>query len=170
LPHLKLKGDRLDCVSSDIGLDVGERSCDGVAMTESLERHNRPVSDHLHPRVYAAVAGCALWFVLSAWTFFSGSEPMGLLLAVVSGFFLMATLIPFALWLTWRRRSPDAGRLTPDTLREWMSGEFKIGQGRRKALDAMIEILLPLAAAAIGMTALGLIFHFCATSAAQWTS
>jgi hypothetical protein len=140
-------------------------------VTENRERHNRPVSDQLHPRVYAAVVGCVLWFVLSAWAFFSGSEPMGLLLAVVSGFFLMAVLIPFVLWLTWCRQSPDAGGLFPETLREWMSGEFKIEQGRRKASDAMIEILLPLAAAAVGMTALGLIFHFSATSAAQpWTS
>jgi hypothetical protein len=140
-------------------------------MTENLERHNRPVSDHLHPRVYAAFAGFVLWFVLSAWIFFSGSDPMGLLLAVVSGFFLMAVLIPFMLWLTWRRRSPDADRLFPQTFREWGSGEFKIGQGRRRASDAMIEILLPFAAAAVGMTALGLIFHFSSISAAQpWTS
>jgi hypothetical protein len=140
-------------------------------MTKNLERHNRPVSEQVHPRVYATLAGCVLWFVLSAWAFFSDAEPMGLLLAVVSGFFLMAVLIPFMLWLTWRRRDPDGGRLFPETLREWMSGELKLWQDRRKASDAMIEILLPLAAAAVGMTALGLIFHFSATGAAQpWTS
>jgi len=29
-------------------------------MTKELIRHNRPVSDHLHPLVYKAMAGLAL--------------------------------------------------------------------------------------------------------------
>jgi hypothetical protein len=144
-------------------------------MTEDSERNNRQVldrqvsdrqvSDRLHPLVPIAAVGCVLWFVLAAWTTFGGFAYMDLVLAVVRGFFLMALLIPFALWLTWRRQSPDADRTPRESFRDWISGEFETGQGRRKASDAMIEVLLPLAAGAVGMTALGVIFHVIAANA-----
>lgn len=70
-------------------------------MTREVSRHNRLVSDHLHPLIYTAVVGLVLWFVVSAWAFFGDGEYMGLLLAVVSGFFFMAIAIPGALWLIW---------------------------------------------------------------------
>src|SRR5262245_31265560 len=41
----------------------------GGAMSTELIRHNRPISDHLHPAVYAAMAGLALWLVVSVWGF-----------------------------------------------------------------------------------------------------
>jgi hypothetical protein len=139
-------------------------------MTENLVRHNRPVSRHLHRLVAIAAVGCVLWFVLAAWAFFGGFGYAELSLAVVSGFFLMAVLLPFVLWLTWRRQNPEASRSGGESFRDWVSGDLETGQGRRKASDAMVEVLLPLAAAAIGVTAIGLIFHFSATSAAQaWT-
>jgi hypothetical protein len=153
-----------------VALRTGSRgialsSCDLDAMQEGamphrLTRHNRPVSDHLHPLVYAVVAGTALWFVLPAWIFFGGAEYMVLLLAVVSGFFLMAAAIPFVLWRVWLKH--HAARENRMSFRDWASGEFETQPGRRKALDAAIEIILPLAAAAAGMTAMGLTFHFTA--------
>jgi hypothetical protein len=134
------------------------------AMPHELSRHNRPVSDHLHPLVYAVMVGLVLWFVLSAWISFGGAEYMGLLLAVVSGFFLMAAAIPFTLWCTWQNHRPDRTHEDRTPFREWAAGEFETGQGRRRALDAAIEIALPLAAAAVGMTAMGLIFYFTSLS------
>jgi hypothetical protein len=133
-------------------------------MTENIrenpQRHNRAVWNHLHPFVYFAAAGCLLWFVLLAWVFFGGQGYTDLALVVVSGFFLMAMAVPFVLWLVYRKyRSGSDGS---PSLREWAAGDFEIQQGRRKAVDAAIEILLPLAAAAVGMTAMGLVFHFSA--------
>ena len=126
-------------------------------MTRQEKRHNRPVSTHLHPIVYWAIVGLVVWFAASAWTFFSAAEYMGLLLAVVTGFFFMVIAIPLAIWLVWRKnRNPDAmwGESIP--LRDWASGEFETWQGRRKATDAAVEIVMPIAAVAFGLMVKGL--------------
>lgn len=34
--------------------------------------HNRAVFDDLHPTIYKAMCGLALWFVASVWILFSG--------------------------------------------------------------------------------------------------
>lgn len=136
-------------------------------MPRESSRHNRPVSSHLHPFVYASMVGLIAWFVLLAWIFFGGAEYMSLLLAVVSGFFLMAVAIPFVLWRVGRKHLPGPAEEDQISFRDWASGEFETCQGRREARDAAIEIILPLAAAAVGMTAMGLIFHFSALSSAQ---
>lgn len=134
-------------------------------MTREVSRHNRPVSDHLHPLIYTAVVGLLLWFVVSAWAFFGDGEYMGILLAVVSGFFFMAVAIPYALWLIWRKyQGSDVARGEGISLRDWASGEFDTWQGRRKAAGAAVEILLPIAAVAFGITAFGIILHFTAAT------
>jgi hypothetical protein len=56
-------------------------------MSKSAVRRNGPVLDHVHPFVYMALVGLALWFVLSAWEF-AGDGYTDYLLAVVSGFIL----------------------------------------------------------------------------------
>ena len=137
-------------------------------MTRDLSRHNRPIYNRLHPIVYAAVVGLVLWFVVSAWAFFGGEGYTELLLAVVSGFFLIAVAIPAALWLVWQRhQDSDAARGEHMSLHDWASGELNTSQGRRKATDATVEILLPIAAVAFGITALGIVFHFAVASAAH---
>ena len=137
-------------------------------MATDLIRHKRPVSDHLHPLVYQAMIGLALWFVLSAWVLLSGSEGdyTGLLLAVVSVFILIAVAIPCVLWLNWRKfPGSGAAEQESESFREWLSGDLETWQGRVSARDAVIEILLPLAAVAFGITALGIALHFTVTKA-----
>ena len=90
---------------------------------------------------------------------------MGLMLAVVSGFFLMAASIPFVLWRVWLRHG--TGQSNQESFREWLAGDFDSAQDRRRAVGAAVEIALPLAAAAIGMTIIGIIFHFVSISATQ---
>ena len=137
-------------------------------MTRQEKRHNRPVSIHLHPIVYWALVGLAVWFAASAWAFFSAAEYMGLLLAVVTGFFFMAIAIPFAILLVWRKnQDPDIKRRESISLRDWASGEFETWQGRRKATDAAVEIIMPIAAAAFGLMALGIVFYFATASTVQ---
>jgi hypothetical protein len=41
----------------------------------------------------------------------------------------------------------------------WISGDFDMRQGRRKSVSASIEFLLPMAAAVIGITAIGIVFR-----------
>jgi hypothetical protein len=136
-----------------------------VTMTREVGRHNRPVWVDLHPLIYAATVGLVLWFVVSAWVFFGSWKDMRLLLVLVSGFFFVAIAIPGTLWLTWRKhRGADAERGDSVSLREWASGEFDTAHGPRNAADAAVEILLPIAAVAFGMTAMGIV----AAAGAVW--
>lgn len=44
----------------------------------------RPVSRRLHPWVYKAIAGLALWYVLSVWIGFAGGGDTDYLLLIAS--------------------------------------------------------------------------------------
>jgi hypothetical protein len=128
-------------------------------MRTQLARHNRPVSDTLHPGVYAGMSGLVLVFVVSAWLFFGGGYN-DLALAVVTGFFLMAAGIPFLIWLAWRRQCrAEAEQSDRVSFAEWAAGDFETGTGRRRAWDALIECLLPIAAVGLGLAAIGIIFY-----------
>jgi hypothetical protein len=128
-------------------------------MTKELIRHNRPVSDHLHPLVYKAMAGLALWFVLSVWIFFGEESYTALTLAVVSFFLFVTVAIPFTLWLAWRGSPISGAHENSQTFHDWASGEFEIWQGRLSGAEATVELLLPLAAVAFGLTILGIVLH-----------
>jgi hypothetical protein len=118
----------------------------------------RPVVSRFHPLIYMAIAGFGLWFVLAAWGF-AGNSYIGYLLAIISGFFLLATGLP---WVMSRTRSKRQGRADDKptaSLRSWSSGEFETWTGRVRGKFAMIEALLPLAAVAVGMTAFVIVLH-----------
>ena len=136
-------------------------------MGREIIGHNRAVSGDLHPLVYKMVIGLVLLFVLSAWVFFGGWAYMGLLLAVVTGFFLIATAIPLLIWLTWRRQhehdSPEHGS---GSYRDWASGDFAIWQGRLAGSEAAVQVTLPIAAVSIGLLAIGIVLAVVAHSAA----
>jgi hypothetical protein len=121
-------------------------------------------SDTLHPMVYVAIAGLTALFVFSIWAFADGGYTE-FLLAVVSGFFLMAAAIPFAIWHMWRKHA--AGRQQDhESLRDWSSHDFDIQPGRMRGRDAVVEVLLPIAAVAFGMTALAIVLVLTAHYAA----
>jgi hypothetical protein len=145
---------------------IDTRTDPPIGPPEPRPAHDRIVSDGLHPLIYKALAGLALWLVVSAWVGFDGQGYVSLLLVVVAGFFLIAAAIPYLLWRVWRNNSPGASTGdTPVTFSAWWSGEFDTWQGRVEGWDAAVEILLPLGAAAIGMTAIGLVFRFVAAGA-----
>jgi hypothetical protein len=72
-------------------------------MSKSAVRRDQPdlkpgaVLDHVHPRVYMALVGLALWFVLSVWGF-AGDGYADYLLAIVSGFILIVVALVSTLW------------------------------------------------------------------------
>jgi hypothetical protein len=83
---------------------------------------------------------------------------MGLLLAVVTGFFLMAMAIPVLLWLTWRRhRDYGAAESGSGSFRHWASSDLAVWQGRLVGSEAAVQVILPIAAVSIGLTAIGIV-------------
>jgi type VI protein secretion system component VasK len=118
-----------------------------------------------------ALVGLTLWFVLSVWEF-AGDGYADYLLAVVSGFILIVVALTSALWWQWwRHRRPDAAREDDaaqedhESLRTWAAGDLDTWQDRLKGANAAIEMLLPIAAVAFGMTAFGIVLHFTARGA-----
>lgn len=126
-------------------------------MTTHIIGHNRAVFDGLHPAIYKAMCGLALWFVVSAWALFSGYEYTSLIFAIVSVFFLITILVPTALWATWRRRHEDAAKNPAVTFGDWRAATFDTWQGRLKGSEAAVQVLLPIAAVAFGLTAIGIV-------------
>ena len=126
-------------------------------------RSPQGVSDHLHPRIHMAAAGLLIWFVIAAWLLFGGSGYIDLALAMISVLVFMAVVIPLALWrtsLTAQRSDglPHAAEETSDTFDRWLRGRFATWTDQESAWTAAIEVLLPLAAVAFGITALGIVF------------
>src|SRR5262249_26202934 len=85
---------------------------------------------------------------------------------VVTGLFIIAIAIPALLWLTWRRNADGARDDSHPSFRDWAVGEFDTLTGPVKGANATAEVLLPIAAVAVGMTVLGLVFHIIASGAA----
>ena len=97
---------------------------------------------------------------------FFDSDPYGAWLdVVVTGLFVIAIAIPALCWLTWRR-NVDARDDDHLSFRDWAVGEFDTCTGPVKGANATAEVLLPIAAVAVGMTVLGLVFHIIASGAA----
>ena len=71
-------------------------------------------------------------------------------------------LLTFGLWRIWWRHPERMVLLPPaatGAAAAWLSGEFETWQGRLKGTDAAVEILLPIAAVAFGMTIFGILLH-----------
>src|SRR5690242_18402001 len=137
---------------------------DEVCMADHDAHPRDTVSNELHPAIYAGLAGLCLWLMVSAWVFF-GSEGQyaGYSVAVATGFFLVACAIPFVLWRVWRSNAgEEAGDGEGKTFPDWWHGEVETWQCRVEGWDASVEVLLPLGAAAIGMTLIGLVFRLTA--------
>jgi hypothetical protein len=135
-------------------------------MARELVAHNKPVFDHLHPRVYEAAIGLVVWYVLAAWLLFDRKDDIGLLLAMVSILLLVAVLIPLSLAFVWKRhRLPHQSHPHQLSFHDWSAGDFAVWGARIHSRHAAIDMLLPLAAVAFGLTALGVVFLICASLA-----
>jgi hypothetical protein len=127
------------------------------------------VSDRLHPLVQKAAAGLLVWFVIAAWLLFGGAGYIDLALAMVSVLVFMAITIPWAIWragVAARRRDaaangaePEAGDASPGPFTHWLHGRFATWTDEERPATAAVEVLLPLAAVAFGLTALGIVFQ-----------
>ncbi len=88
-------------------------------MADYAHRHNLPINDELHPRICKAMLGLTLWLVLSIWFLFDRGAYVGLILAMITVFFVIFAGIPAALRLTWRRTAEQDEQHDPETYREW---------------------------------------------------
>ena len=116
------------------------------------------VTSRLHPLVYALMIGLAFWFVLSVWGF-SGAGVTDYLLFIVSGFIFVAVALPVILSRVQRFNDAATTENAQPSLREWASWDFEIWQGRLSGMQAALQILLPIAAAAFGMSAFAIALH-----------
>lgn len=129
-------------------------------MNNKLDQNTSQASDQLHPFVYAALAGLALWLVVSAWIFFSQGGYVELDLGVISALVFMIIAIPTVLHFVGRTfRAADRASGIGRSFSAWIAGDFDMRQGRRTSVSASVEILLPMAAAVIGITAIGIVFR-----------
>ncbi len=135
-------------------------------MSRELARHNRPIFDQLHPNVYKAAVGLVAWFALAAWILFDRQNDIALPLAIVSVLLLVAVLVPWSLSLVWQRHQMPYQR-HPEKIafRDWKTGDFAVWGSKLRGTDAAIDMLLPIAAVAFGLTALGVVFLICASTA-----
>jgi hypothetical protein len=123
-------------------------------MVNNIVPRDRPSANGLHPYVYGAIAALVLWFIVSAWSFASDGYT-DWLLVVVSAFLLIFVALPFVLSLVSRDDADDGSPRR--SFRNWASCEFDTWQYRLKCKNAAVEVLLPVAAIAFGMTAFGVI-------------
>ncbi len=123
----------------------------------------RPTGGGLHPRVYGMLIGLAGWFVLSVWLF-AGAGLADYLLFVVSGFIFIAVALPLILSAVSNNDKlpngePAAGGPKPQSFHDWAAASFATWGGRLSGKQAMVQILLPFAAVAFGMTIIGIVLH-----------
>jgi hypothetical protein len=122
-------------------------------MTQRVHQTNGRHSASLHPLIYKLIAGAAAWMVLSAWGFAGSNGYVGVDLVVVTGLVFVMVAIPTLLWLIWHKyREPQRDQLDRPSLHDWLLGDFEAWQRHLKGSEAIVAILLPLGAAAFGMT------------------
>src|SRR5581483_947004 len=115
----------------------------------------RPVTARLHPRIYAIAVGLSVWLILSVWLFASSGGEVNYLLFIVSGFVFMAVALPWILSRVTRDGAATEELESRQPYRDWATSQFGTWQGRLSGTAAAVQILLPIAAVAIGMTVFG---------------
>jgi hypothetical protein len=126
------------------------------------QQQRTPVTSRAHPGIYAIVIGLTVWFICAAWIF-SGYGLTNYLLVVVTGFLCVAIGLPLILFRVASARPSLQGRsplgYEQPRLRDWMRWRYDTVTGRLSGLNAAAQILLPIAAAAFGMTAIGIAYR-----------
>lgn len=135
-------------------------------MTRDLVAHNKPVFDQLHPNIYRAAVGFVVWFAVAAWILFDRRSDIELPLIMVSVLLLMAVLVPWSLSLVWKKYEwPHQAHPHKTAFRDWKEADFAVWGSKLHGMHAAIDMLLPFAAMAFGLTAIGVVFLICASAA-----
>ena len=122
-------------------------------------RHKQSIRDGLQPLVYRSIIALTVWLVLSVWIFFNRGAYTGLTLAMITLFFLIVVSIPVLIWKSWQHNAPPEETREPvESFDAWASQSFATWTGALSGREAAMQILLPIAAVAVGMTIFGLVF------------
>ncbi|HTT81380.1 MAG TPA: hypothetical protein VMF86_17045 [Stellaceae bacterium] len=128
-------------------------------MDESKDVSQRPVATGLHPVIYRIIIGLCVWLVCSVWGF-AGHGYIGLTLTVISLFVAAVVLIAVILSRILRRDPRRRSEMASGSrITQWLSGDFDARTGRLSGAQAAIEVLLPVAAVAFGMSFFALVLH-----------
>jgi hypothetical protein len=117
------------------------------------------IQSGFHPVIYKAAIALVALFVIAAWAAFDRQSDIELPLVMLSFLLFVAVFLPYLLWRVWR-----TSQAQPPTLKtnrgfwKWAEGSMEVGQSKLKSTDAAIDMLLPLAAVAFGLVALGIVF------------
>jgi hypothetical protein len=115
----------------------------------------RPVTAWLHPRVYTVLIVLTAWFAVAVWSFV-GAGLVDYLLVIVTGFIFVTMALMLILSRVGHTDNPAD---KPPPLREWVRWDYETWTGPLPGAQAATQILLPIVAAAVGMTVIGLIFY-----------
>ncbi len=97
--------------------------------------------------------------MVSAWVLFDRGGDLGLALGFVTVLLLIAVVLPWVLSEIWRKhRMPYEAHPQKPSFRDWRAGDFAVWGARLHGPHTAIDVLLPLAAVAFGLTAIGIIF------------
>lgn len=123
--------------------------------------HQRNGLVSLHPKIYRLFMALAVLFVVAAWSFFGPGKYAGLVLVVVTLFFIFAIGVVADIAHVWHdhhdpREDPGA---PTNTFHEWLRGDVRISRDTVSGKHAAIMASLPIAAVSIGMVLLAAV-HF----------
>ena len=149
--------------------DTNSSSNDAPRTRGGGEGEALPTGSSLHPRVYTILIGLAAWFALAVWIF-AGGGVSEYLLFIVSGFIfvcigLMLVLASVSAVEKLPTGEPPEGEPKRQSFPDWARGSFGTWGGPLSGKQAMVQVLLPFAAAALGMTIFGVLLHFAAAGA-----
>jgi hypothetical protein len=119
----------------------------------------------MHPRVSTIVIALTAWFALAVWSF-AGHGLVNYLLFIVSGFIFVAVALTLILSSVGHDGRAAGRDENVPSLRDWAKWEYETWAGKVSGAEAAAQIVLPIAAAAVGMTAIGMIFYFSAPAGA----
>jgi hypothetical protein len=129
------------------------------------------VFDQLHPKIYGAAVCLVAWFTLAAWLFFDRkngiglSNDIGLSLAMISVLLFVAVMVPWLLSLVWKKHCvPHQSYPQEIPFQDWRTGDVAVWGAKLRGTHAAIDVLLPLAAVAFGLTGIGIAFLVCAAT------
>jgi hypothetical protein len=125
-----------------------------LAVGDDVER---PATDRTHPRIYAILIALTAWFVFALWSF-AGGGITDYLLFIVSGFIFVVVTLSLILLSVKRRDATVKGKAAEPPLREWAKWNYETWTGPLIGTQAATQILLPVAAAALGMSMFGIAF------------
>jgi hypothetical protein len=115
---------------------------------------NAPLHLSLHPAIPRILVGCIVWLCAALWIAFAHDSYAALQIAVVVVFAAVFVGMPLVLnRLSKKGQAPGAAAETaPMSFREWLRGDFQMGDHAVPAREAAAMILLVPVACTIGLS------------------